>query len=101
MKIGKRSSLSTVAKGAAVAAAALTVVVGNPMAASAQTGWIYVTGGQARWNSIDRLEYCDTRVDGNRVRVQSQGCNTEGHPTSIQVFRVCAENVGCSAWYHR
>jgi hypothetical protein len=110
-------SLSSVAKGAAVVAASTAIALFNAPASTAQTGWIYVHGGQARWDSLDRLEYCDTLVDGNRVRVQlrayaggtvyysgwapSQGCNTEGHPTSITQFRVCAENNGCSAWYNR
>jgi hypothetical protein len=109
--------MATVAKGVAIVAASAALALSNTPVASAQTGWIYVTGGQARWNSLDRLEYCDTKVDGNRVRVQlrqyagatvyysgwapSQGCNTEGHPTYISQFRVCAENVGCSAWYNR
>lgn len=113
----KRSPLATVAKGAAVAAASAVLVLSNTPVASAQTGWIYVHGGKARWDAIDRLEYCDTLVDGNRVRVQlrqyagatvyysgwapSQGCHLEGHPTWISQFRVCAENHGCSSWYNR
>jgi hypothetical protein len=117
MKITQRPSVSTALKGAAVAAASVVLAFSNAPASSAETGWIYVQGGKARWDSLNRLQYCDTAVDGNRVRVQltayiggtvyfsgwapSQSCNTEGHPTSIQYFRVCAENIGCSAWYHR
>ncbi|HEY0168638.1 MAG TPA: hypothetical protein VGB75_16455 [Jatrophihabitans sp.] len=113
----KRSPLATVVKGAAVVAASAVLAFSNTTPALGETGWIYVHGGKARWDSLNRLQYCDTLVDGNRVRVQlaayvgatvyysgwapSGGCYTEGHPTSIQVFRVCAENNGCSAWYHR
>jgi len=119
----KRSPLATVAKGVAVVAASAAFALSNTPVATAETGWIYVTGGKARWNSLDRLVVCDTAIDGNRVRAQltsypgntvyfsgwapslqndPDGCgDSEGHPTSIQYFRVCAENIGCSAWYHR
>ena len=115
--ISKRPSVASVAKGAAVVAASLALAFSNSPASSAETGWIYVQGGKARWDSLNRLQYCHTGVDRQRVPGQpsayvggtvylsgwapSHSCNPEGPPTSIHVFRVRPENIGCSAWYHR
>jgi len=103
-------------KASFVAAAAALAMAGGALPAQAHSGhWIYVTGGQAKFDGT-WLTVCDTAVDGNRVRAHlrsntgniyysgwapSQSCNTEGHPTSIVQFRVCAENHGCSAWHDR
>lgn len=98
-----------------VAVTALVALAGG-VSASADSGhWIYVTGGKAKFDG-SFITVCDTAVDGNRVRAHlqsntgnvyytgwapSQGCTQEGHPSSITHFRVCAENVGCSAWHNR
>ena len=117
MKIPQsKSPLANVVKGAAALAAGVTLAIANPTSASADSGhWIYVTGGKAMFSGSN-ITVCDTAVDGNRVRAQlmsntstiyftgwapSQGCITEGHPTSIVQFRVCTENIGCSAWHNR
>lgn len=99
-----------------VGAGAAVAVLGMVPTASADSGhYIYVSGGRAKFDGTF-ITVCDTAVDGNRVRAQlksntsqiyytgwapSQGCISEGHPTSILQFRVCAENVGCSAWHDR
>jgi hypothetical protein len=109
--------MAAVAKGAAVVAAGAALAFANTTPASAHGGhWIYVTGGQATWNG-SFVQVCDTAMDGNRVRVQlrqfegatvyftgwapSQGRHSEGHPSWISQYRVCAENIGCSSWHAR
>ncbi|HEX8082071.1 MAG TPA: hypothetical protein VF557_17805 [Jatrophihabitans sp.] len=126
MKVSqKRTPLATVAKGVAVVAASFVLAFSHAPIASAQTGWIIVGGtsggiaGEARWNANDWLEVCDRAVDGNGVRAHvapylgstnvsitpwapSRGCiDPRWYSQTWQVFRVCAENIGCSGWYHR
>lgn len=112
----KRSPLTIAAKGVAVVAASAALAFANTTPASAHGGhWIYVTGGKAMFSG-SWIDVCDTAVDGNRVRAHlmsntgtiyftgwapSQGCTSEGHPTSITQYRVCAENIGCSSWHNR
>ena len=102
-----------VAVGSAVLASSLGVVA----PAAADSGhWIYISdAGRARFDG-SFLENCDIKVDGRQVRTHlksytgaiyysgwapSQGCNREGHPSSIVEFRVCAEGIGCSGWHRR
>ncbi|CAA9240884.1 MAG: hypothetical protein AVDCRST_MAG41-1404 [uncultured Corynebacteriales bacterium] len=107
-----RNALRSLVVGAGVAVAALGVV---PSVSADSGHYIYVTGGKAKFDG-SWITVCDTAVDGNRVRAHlyrndgqvfytgwapSQSCTTEGHPTSILRFRVCAENNGCSAWHDR
>jgi len=110
-----------IVKASFVAAAVALAVVGAGVPAQAHSGhYIYVYGGgyergKAKFDG-GWLTVCDTRVDGKRVRAHlksytgniyysgwapSQACTTEGHPTSIVQFRVCAESYGCSSWHNR
>jgi hypothetical protein len=75
------------------------------------------SGGKACMNS-SWFWWCDTRVDGRRVRAHyeldsrpgivatawapSQGCLRVGWPTAIQTkrWRVCTEGLGCSAFFY-
>lgn len=122
MKISqKRSPMAIVVKGAAALAASAALVFANATPATAHGGhWVYLYNssgyqvGSGKWEG-NWIDYCDTRVDGNRVRLQllqydgsvnysgwapSQGCNYEGGRTGYQ-FRVCAENIGCTSWHNR
>jgi len=77
------------------------------------------SGGKACMNR-DRFWWCDTAVDGNKVRARyvledlsepgvahtawapSKGCISVGYPTAglVQKWQVCTENEGCSDWFY-
>ena len=83
---------------------------------------LWYTAGRAMvdWRYNDDWGYwvpfftvCDTMYDGNQVRIHvdgasgweagpwapSGGCTTYRPTYYGEVFRVCAENVGCSYWH--
>jgi hypothetical protein len=99
-----------------MAAAALTLALVQYGVAEAHPGHaVYAPEGRAYsiWDG-SRITVCDLvpgdgasyawlkRNDGeNFTTGRTNSCTTEGHPSSIYLFKTCVEGVGCSAWHHR